>query len=358
VTRTPRRLVLASVAALLLLSGCGDAGSAPGKAASVGDVVISTSQLQGLVDRGLSDPAAQEQFGADRAGFQQQALSRLIRSALLQQAAEREQVSVSEGDVDDQIAQFVERAGSREALDEQAAQNGIAAADVRDVARDIALELALREHLVQDVEVPAQQLQEIYEQSPEYDQVQSRHILVAEEAVARKALADVTADRSRFEALAAELSIDPSKEQGGDLGVAGRGQFVPEFEEAIFGAEVGDVVLVQTQFGWHVVEVLDRQTTTLEQARPELRRRVLDEQSGSLLGELLQETAKRLGVEVNPRFGTYDLEAGAVVAADDPNGVLKPGKDEGAPNGEVPPAEGEVPPGGEAPPPAEPPAAE
>jgi hypothetical protein len=45
---------------------------------------------------------------------------------LLKQAAEDEQVTVSEGDVDDQIAQFVERAGSREALDEQAAQNGIA----------------------------------------------------------------------------------------------------------------------------------------------------------------------------------------------------------------------------------------
>ena len=32
-------------------------------------------------------------------------------------------------------------------------------------------------------------------------------------------------------------------------------QFVPEFENAVFGAEPGDVVLVQTQFGWHVVEV-------------------------------------------------------------------------------------------------------
>jgi parvulin-like peptidyl-prolyl isomerase len=354
VTRTPRRLASAIGLAVLLLSGCGDSAAAPGKAASVGDVVISTSELQGLVSRGLEDPAAEQQFGADRAGFQQQALSRLIRSAVLEQAAEDERVSVSEGDVDDQIAQFAERAGSRQALDEQAAQNGIAPADLRDVARDIALELALREHLVEDLDVPDEQLQQLYQQTPEFDQVQARHILVEDEAVARKALAEVNADRSRFEALAAELSIDPSKDQGGDLGLATRGKYVPEFEEAVFGAEEGDVVLVQTQYGWHVVEVLDRQTTTFAQARPELRRGVLDEQSRSLLGELLQKTAKRLGVDVNPRFGTYDLEAGAVVAADDPNDVLQPGQGEGVPDGEVPPGEGEVPPAeGEAPPAAE-----
>jgi parvulin-like peptidyl-prolyl isomerase len=348
VTRTPRRLALASGLAVLLLSGCGDT-AAPGKAASVGDDVISTSELKGLVERGLSDPAAQQQFGADRAGFQQQALSRLIRSALLEQAADDEGVTVSEGDVDDQIAQLVEQVGGREELEERAAQGGVAAVDIRDVARDIALEVKLREHLVQDLE---------------YDQVEARHILVKDEAVARKAFAEVNADRSRFEALVAQLSIDPSKDQGGNLGVATRGQYVPEFDEAVFGAEEGDVVLVQTQFGWHVVEVLDRQTTTLEQAGPELRSRILEEQGAPLLGELLQRTAKRLGVDVNPRFGTYDQEAGAVVAADDPNGVLEPGQDGGAPDGEVPPAEGEAPPPeGEAPPaegeaPAEPSTAE
>jgi parvulin-like peptidyl-prolyl isomerase len=277
---------------------------------------------------------------------------------LLEQAAEAEEVSVSEGDVDDRIAQFVEQAGGRKELEERAAQGGVAAVDIRDIARDIALEVALRDHLVQDVEVPEEQIEELYQQNPEYDQVQARHILVAEEAVARKVLADVTADRSRFEALAAELSIDASnKDQGGDLGLAPRGKFVPEFEEAVFGADKGDVVLVKTSFGWHVVEVLDRQTTPLEQVRGELRGGILEQEAGSRLGELLQKTAKRLGVDVNPRFGKYDAESGAVVAAEDPNDVLEPGKGKGGPADEAPPAEGEAPPAeGEAPAPDESPA--
>jgi len=351
VTRTPRRLALASGLAVLLLSGCGGTSAAPGKAATVGDVTISTSQLEGLVERGLRDPAAQEQFGADRAVFQTQALTRLIRTAVLEQAAEDEEVTVTDGDVDEQLAQFAEQVGGREELDQQAAQNGVAPQDLRDFVRAIALERALGEHLVEDEEVPDEQVAQLYQQNiAEYDKVRSRHILVADEAVARKALADVQADRSRFEALAAELSTDTSnKDQGGDLGLAPRGQFVPEFEEAIFGAAEGDVVLVQTQFGWHVIEVLERQTTTLEQAAPELRQGLLAEQSGERVEELLKATAAKMGVEVNPRFGDYDAETGQVVAEEDPNDVLEPGNRGG--EQEAPPAEGELPPGeGEAPP--------
>ena len=360
-TRTPRRLALASGLAVLLLSGCGDSAAAPGKAASVGDVAISTSRLESLVDRGLRDPAAQEQFGADRAGYQTQALSRLIRTEVLEQAAEDEGVTVSEGEVDDQIAEFAEQAGGREELDQEAAKNGIAPEDLPDFVRAIVLEQALGEQLVEDVEVPDEQVEQAYQQNlAEYDLTRSRHILVKDEAVARKALADVQADPSRFEALAAELSIDESnKDKGGDLGLAPRGQFVPEFEQAIFGGKAGDVVLVQTQFGWHVVEVLERQTTTLEQARPELRRALLREQSSTRVAALLQKTAERLGVEVNPRFGTYDAEAGSVVAAEDPNDVLEPGQDGGAGEEQAPPAEGEAPPAeGEAPAGTEPPATE
>lgn len=58
-----------------------------------------------------------------------------------------------------------------------------------------------------------------------------------------------------FAALAAEHSDCPSGQQGGDLGSFGRGQMVPEFDEAAFGMEVGatsDVVV--TDFGYHLIK--------------------------------------------------------------------------------------------------------
>lgn len=64
-----------------------------------------------------------------------------------------------------------------------------------------------------------------------------------------------------FGALAAEFSKDPgSASQGGDLGYFGKGRMVKEFEEAAFAAGVGDVVgPVESQFGFHIIKVTDRQ---------------------------------------------------------------------------------------------------
>jgi peptidyl-prolyl cis-trans isomerase C len=47
----------------------------------------------------------------------------------------------------------------------------------------------------------------------------------------------------------------PSKQQGGDLGWFGSGQMVPEFEQACFENEPGARVKVQTQFGFHIIQV-------------------------------------------------------------------------------------------------------
>ena len=359
-TRTPRRRALAAGTALLLLTGCGDGEVRPGAAAVVGTDRIEVSELQELVDRGLADPQAAQQLGADRAAFQRSALSRLINNEILEQAAEDEGVEVTEGDVDEQLERFAEQAGSREALEMQAAQSGVSPQDLRPFVRSIVLDQALADKVTADIPVAPADLQALYQENiAQYDRVRTRHILVPDEKTARTILSNVQKDRSRFEALAAQFSTDTSnKDRGGDLGLAGRGQFVPEFEEAIFGAKDGEIVLVQTQFGWHVVEVLERRTTSLAEATPELRRSALQSVRQTRVGELIRAKAAEIGVKVNPRFGTWNPETGAVEPAPDPNGVLTPAPQDGQPleeGGEplVPGGEGEAPEGeapqGEAP---------
>ena len=356
-TRTPRRLALAAGTALLLLTGCGDGEVRPGAAAIVGTDRIEIDALQALVDRGLADPQAAQQLGADRAAFQRSALSRLINNEILAEAAEDEGVDVTEGEVDAQLALFAEQAGSREALEMQAAQSGVSPEDLRPFVRSIVLDQALGDEVTADIDVAQADLEALYQENiAQFDRVRTRHILVPDEKTAREILANVQKDRSRFAALAAQFSTDTSnKDNGGDLGLAGRGQFVPEFEEAIFGAEEGEVVLVQTQFGWHVVEVLDRQTRTLAEVTPELRRSALQSVRQTRVGELIRAKAAELGVKVNPRFGVWNPETGTVEAAPDPNGVLTPAPQDGQPLEGEPllPGEGEAPageaPAGEAP---------
>ncbi|BAK77478.1 PpiC-type peptidyl-prolyl cis-trans isomerase [Pseudogulbenkiania sp. NH8B] len=81
-------------------------------------------------------------------------------------------------------------------------------------------------------------------------------------AKAEGVLAEVQANPSRFADLAREHSTCPSGQQGGNLGQFGRGQMVPEFEQAVFSTEAGQITpnLVETQFGYHIIQVNDRQS--------------------------------------------------------------------------------------------------
>jgi foldase protein PrsA len=341
------RLVVSAGLAVLLLSGCGSGSVRPGAAALVGEERIPVDTLQQVVERGLSDPQAEQALGQDRGAFQRQVLSRLVNREVLQAAAEREGVTVEDGDVAAQLEDFAAQAGGEQALEAQAAQNGISPKDLQPFLRDVVLEQALGDKLTEDEDVPPEQLEGLYKQNiAQYDRVRSRHILVADEAQARSILAQVREDPSKFADLAAEFSTDTSnKDQGGDLGLQGRGQFVPEFDALLFSAEPGTYDVVQTQFGWHVVNVQERETTSLAEATPELRRAALQEQRAQVTGALLREVASDLGVEVNPRFGRWDPETYSVEAVESPNGVTTdaPEEDAEAPAGEAP-TEGEQPP--------------
>lgn len=89
-------------------------------------------------------------------------------------------------------------------------------------------------------------------------QAAARHILVASEAACSD-LKEQIAQGADFAALAQEHSQCPSGAQGGELGTFGPGQMVREFDEVVFSAPVGEVQgPVQTQFGFHLVEVTSR----------------------------------------------------------------------------------------------------
>ena len=105
------------------------------------------------------------------------------------------------------------------------------------------------------------------------EEFNAAHILVAteEEALAIKADLDGGAD---FASLAREKSTGPSGPGGGDLGWFGMGQMVPAFEAATISLEQGEISgPVQTQFGWHIIQLNDTRATqapSLEELRPEI----------------------------------------------------------------------------------------
>ena len=87
---------------------------------------------------------------------------------------------------------------------------------------------------------------------------QARHILVPSEDTANEVKTQIEGGTD-FADAAKEHSTCPSGKSGGDLGSFGKGQMVPEFDEVIFKDELNVVHgPVQTQFGYHLIEITSR----------------------------------------------------------------------------------------------------
>jgi peptidyl-prolyl cis-trans isomerase C len=147
------------------------------------------------------------------------------------------------------------------------------------MAQDRALASALLNKLVRpqvtDEAVKAHYDQEIAGKPGEAE-VHARHILVNDEATAKKIIADLKKGGD-FAALSKQYSKDPSAAaQGGDLGFFKKTDMVPEFANAAFALKDKEVspVPVKSQFGWHVIQTLEHRTSqppAFDQERDELR---------------------------------------------------------------------------------------
>ncbi len=90
-------------------------------------------------------------------------------------------------------------------------------------------------------------------------EIRASHILVKTEQEALKLYDDIKNGTVTFEDAAMENSLCPSGQVGGDLGFFGKGMMVKPFEEAAFSLEVGNLSdPVETQFGWHLIKVTDK----------------------------------------------------------------------------------------------------
>jgi peptidyl-prolyl cis-trans isomerase C len=159
---------------------------------------------------------------------------------------------------------------------------------------------ALMEILLSDVAKAAttdEMLHKTYDdaakaQKPETE-VHARHILVPTEAEAQAALKRVKAGED-FAKVAKEVSKDPSAE-GGDLGWFTKDRMVPEFAEAAFKLEPGQISdPVKSQFGWHIIKLEGKRQKSFppfDEVRDQIVRYVVQKAQSELIVKL-RDSAK------------------------------------------------------------------
>ena len=206
--------------------------------------------------------------------------------------------------------------------DEPAVEEALARARA-DVLRDALVQQKIEEGITED------RLRALYEelkQSEDFarEEVHARHILLESEDEAKAVIEDLQAGGD-FAALAQERSTGPSAPSGGDLGYLQRGQMVPEFAEAAFALEPGQITTdpVQTQFGWHVITVLDRRTAepTFAESEPQLRQDLAREIVTALVADLREDAEiERFTLEGEPMPDAPEAGAAPAPGAGAPEG--------------------------------------
>jgi peptidyl-prolyl cis-trans isomerase C len=200
-----------------------------------------------------------------------------------------------------------EAAVGHELLRQRAVQLGLASAGASRAAADAAIEQLLEQE-VATVAPSEEECRRYYEahlkEFTSGELVAARHILfqvtprvhvAALRARAELTLAKLASEPQRFAALAEELSNCPSGQHGGNLGQLGRGDTVPEFEQALFnGAYTGIYPqLVRTRFGFHILCV-DRREPGRTLPFAVVQRQILDRLSERMSAGALARYVRQL----------------------------------------------------------------
>lgn len=212
-------------------------------------------------------------------GLRDQVLQNMINERLILAKAEEDSVTVSDDEVqqqlDQQIQARIQQVGSEKRLEEiYGMPISKIKREYRDEMRKNLLIQRMQQQHFQDMQVGRYEVDDFYRKyqdslPPVPEEVELSRIYIvpkptpaalAQARAKAQALLDSLKAGADFAELARKYSQDPgSAAQGGDLGLVRRGQFVKEFETAVFGLHEGEISpIVQTEFGFHIIQLLER----------------------------------------------------------------------------------------------------
>jgi peptidyl-prolyl cis-trans isomerase C len=253
-----------------------------------------------------------------------QIMPQLVQIEIAKAYAEEHGITVSEEEVNqeietikDQLAQQAQAQGQdigREQVFEQALQQaGLTEEQLRQQIREQLPVQKVQERVAGDAEPSQEEVEKFYEENKAAqfttpEQRCARHILFNKDQKQKaEEVKGQLQNGADFAELAKEFSQDPaSAEQGGDLGCLGQGETVASFDEALFNAREGEIVgPVETEFGYHIIEVTDvkpQSTQPLEAVEFQIREQLASDLQAQEFSAWIQQQEEQRNVKYLPGY--------------------------------------------------------
>ena len=237
---------------------------------------------------------------------QDQLLDSVIKKELLYQEAQKQGYTSTQEDVENLLMQ--DPSFNKTAFVQSLSSYGVTYDElVAYLQQQLVIQNFLKDTMADSVQVSDQEVRDYYDQNPDQfnvgEQISASHILVNTSEAAQQIINKLNAGGD-FATLAKENSIGPSAPNGGDLGYFGKGQMVPEFEQAAFALQnIGDYTKtpVKTQFGYHVIELTGRKEArqlSFDEAKDQIEQNLLGQKQSDAVDSYLTDLRSNADVKV------------------------------------------------------------
>ncbi|KAB2330507.1 foldase [Cytobacillus depressus] len=235
------------------------------------------------------------QYGSD-------GVNKLITDKIIEQEMKKKKLNVSDEELAEEMADYVDTYGGEEAFQEILNSSGV---DLSSIEKNMKTYLATKKLIEPRITITEDEMKDYFEENKDSygqeEQVQASHILVGDEATAKEVIKKLNAGED-FATLAKSYSSDESSSpSGGELGYFGRGEMVQEFEDAAFSLDVGKISdPIKSEYGYHVIKVTDKKAgkaANFDDVKEEIKAAILDSKLESEYASWLDEKYKEYEIK-------------------------------------------------------------
>lgn len=191
--------------------------------------------------------------------IKEQVLEKLILEKIILDYAEKNEIAVTEEEVNEQVNNYKEVLESKEKYKEFLTENNMTEEYFKEGIKKEMIIDKYRVNYIEGLKIDEKEAKKHFEENKDnYIKVRASHILVETEEKAKEVLEKIN-NGEDFHALAGKESIDTATSvKGGDLGYLVKGM-IPEFDDTIFSLEPGEVSdVIASDYGYHIIKVEER----------------------------------------------------------------------------------------------------